>query len=132
MTQETNMQRSHAILLAAATVLGTSAASLPAQAAARAPEVTSTGVQIEQIRDRERWGGDRERWGGDWDRGHDGDNWRHRRHHRHHRDYDNGFSGFSFNFGFPQAYYQPYPRYYQPYRGYSDCFRTWDGQLICR
>ena len=34
----------------------------------------------------------------------------------------------------PAYYYPPAPAYYapQPYYGYGDCFRTWDGQLICR
>jgi hypothetical protein len=119
------MRRSFAVLLAAATAIGASAASFaPAQAASWAPQIT-TGGGIEQVRDRERWGGD-------WDRGHD-NGWRHhRRHHRHHRDDFGGFPGFSFSFGVPQAYYRPYHPYYQPYYGYGDCFRTWDGQLICR
>ena len=31
-----------------------------------------------------------------------------------------------------RQFYGAYPYYYQPYYGYGDCFRTWDGQLICR
>ena len=125
------MRPSLAILLAAATAITASAASFaPAQAAPVGPMPVAGDQQtgVELIRDRERWGGD-------WDRGHDNDGWRHhRRHHRHHRYYRDDFGsfpGFSFSFGFPQAYYQP-RRYYQPYYGYGDCFRTWDGQLICR
>ena len=117
------MRRSLAVLLAAATTM--SAASFaPVQAAPVAPLPAAADQQngILQVRDR--------------DRGYN-DGWRHRRHHRHHRhhhrDYNNfgAFPGFYFGFGFPQAYYQP-RRYYQPYYGYGDCFRTWDGQLICR
>ena len=32
-----------------------------------------------------------------------------------------------FYFGFPFAFR---PRYY-PYNGYGDCFRTWDGYVVC-
>jgi hypothetical protein len=121
MTQETKMRRSLAVLLAAATTMSASASFAPAQAAPRAPLATMNGAQIEQV-------------GGQWNPQREGGrrHYRHHRrhHHRHHNDFDN-FGGFYFGFGFPQAYYQP-RRYYQPYYGYGDCFRTWDGQLICR
>lgn len=122
------MRRTLAIL-AAATAIGASAATFaPAQAAPVGPmPVAGNQAGIDLVRDRERWGGD-------WDRGHDDNGWRyrHHRHHRHYRRDDFGaYPGFYFGFGFPQAYYQP-RRYYQPYSSYGDCFRTWDGQLICR
>ena len=116
------MRRSLAILFATATAIGASAAtsSLSQAAPMPAPALTGSGA-IEQVEDRY-WGG------GDWGHGHRRHHGHHR-HHRHHGDYDGygGGPGFSFNFGFPQAYYRPY--YTQPY--YGDCFRTWDGQLIC-
>jgi hypothetical protein len=119
------MRRSLAILMAAATVVAAAASFNPAQAAPLGPTplaVTQNGG-IEQIRDRRR---------GD-DRWRHGDRWRHsdrsRRHHRRHGAY---FSGFNFGFPFAYAPRAYYPRPYQPYYRYGDCFRTWDGQLICR
>jgi hypothetical protein len=116
------MRRSLATFMAAATAIAATATFIPAQAAPVSPTVLATvGIDsgsVQQIRD---WRRDDHRRGGD-------DNWRHRHHHRH----DNGGFSFPFYFGFPfapQAYYQ---RPYQPYYGYGDCFRTWDGQLICR
>ena len=123
------MRRSHAILFAAATAVMAATASLtPVQAAPVSPTpLAVVDVQnggIEQIRERRR--GDR--WRND-------DRWRHRdrgrRHHRH-RGHQNFFPGFAFGFPFAYAPRAYYPRPYQPYYRYGDCFRTWDGQLICR
>jgi hypothetical protein len=119
------MRRSLAILMAAATAIAASAATFtPSQAAPVSPTatvLTDQSAAIQQIRDRHR--GDR--WRGD-------DNWRYRHHRSHGR--DNSFPGFYFGFGAPfyapQAYYRR--PYYQPFNGYGDCFRTWDGQVICR
>jgi hypothetical protein len=111
------MRLSFATLLAAA-ALGAAAASIPsAQAAPLQPAFASDAAvgNVELVRDR---------------RGHDDDRWRNRHHRRHH--HNRRDRGFSFGFPYssvPQAYYG---RPYQPYYGYGDCFRTWDGQLICR
>ncbi len=121
------MRRSLAILMAAATAVTMTATLVPAQAApvGVTPTVLAgasadpTSVQQVDWRDHNRRRGN-DGWGND-------DNWRH---HRHHRRYDN--RGFSFSFGFPVAPQAYYRRPYQPYYGYGDCFRTWDGQLICR
>jgi len=124
--QEMNMRRSLAILLATAAAAAASAATLSVTQAAPlpAPAVTTGIGAVEPVRDRHWDGGD---WNnGDWNYGHR----RHHGHHGHHRDNYGVFPGFSFGFGYPQAYYRPH--YYQPYYGYGDCFRTWDGQLICR
>jgi len=48
-----------------------------------------------------------------------------RRHHRHH-----DFSSGGFYFGFPFSILPPYYSYHP--RSYGNCFRTWDGQLLCR
>jgi opacity protein-like surface antigen len=121
------MRRSLAILLAAATAVSASAATFTqAQAAPRSAPAVTTGAAVEQVRERHGHGGHR---------GHGGHHRGHGGHHGgHHRGHHNGFNsfdsfgvfpGFAFGFGFPQVYYQPY-------YGYGDCFRTWDGQLICR
>ena len=124
------MRRSRAILMAAATALAAATVSFTsAQAAPVGPtQLAVTDFQnggVEQIRERRR---------GD-DRWRHGDRWRHsdrgRRHHRRNGNYGPAFGfylGFPFNIA-PQAYYR---RPYQPYHRYGDCFRTWDGQLICR
>ena len=120
------MRRSLSIIAAAAIAVGASAASLSfAEAAMPRPASVSTSGEIIEI-------------GGRWDR----DRGRHHRFRdddgpnrgwRHHRR-QNRFGHYRrrhqpFYFGFPFAFR---PHYY-PYRNrYNDCFRTWDGQLICR
>lgn len=120
------MRRSLAILVAAATA-ASAMSFTPAQAAPVSPKpIAASALQhdgIEQVRERRH----RDRWRHD-------DGWRHRHHGRRHRDRDFFFPNhFAFGFGFPlyapRAYHR---RHYQPYYGYGDCFRTWDGQLICR
>jgi hypothetical protein len=123
MTQEIKMRRSLAILVVAATVAST-VSFVPAQAAPVIPKpITATALQngsIEQVREMRH----RDRW-------RDDDRWRHRHHRRHNRDFfpNQFYFGFGFPYYAPRAYYR---RHYQPYYGYGDCFRTWDGQLICR
>jgi hypothetical protein len=128
MTQETKMRRSLAILFAAATAVTAAATSFTsAQAAPVSPTLlAATALQsdgVEQVRHKR----GHDRWRHD-------DRWRHRdrgrRHHRHHG--ANVFPGFHFGFPFAYAPRAYYPRPYQPYARYGDCFRTWDGQLICR
>ena len=125
------MRRSLSIIAAAAiAVAGASAVSLSsapcgdAQAGARCDRHRPNGAVIE-VQGWENFHGDRHNAFRDdgWN-----DGWRHlRRHHRfgntatcrRHRQH---------HFGFPFAFR---PRYY-PYNSYGDCFRTWDGRLICR
>lgn len=122
------MRRSFSFLVAAAVIAAVSAASfVPAQAAAPrpAPAVTgSAGGAIIEVGGRwETFHGDRHNawrddgWGNDW-------RWRNR-HHRRNRHHGNFFPN-QFYFGFPFAFVQPY------HNRRNDCFRTWDGQLICR
>jgi hypothetical protein len=123
MTQETKMRRSLAILMAAAAALSVSATAFtPAQAAPIRAPMASADFQSAGIVQVDHRRGDRWR----------DDSWRNR-HHRRHRDRDFFPNQFYFGFGVPyyapRAYYRPR---YQPYYGAGDCFRTWDGQLICR
>jgi hypothetical protein len=120
------MRRSLSIIAAAAIAVGASAASLSStQAAMAVPTPVTTSGAIVEV------GGP----GGNWETFHgdrhnafrdDGWNngWRHHRRHRHH----SNFRRRHFYFGFPFAFR---PHFY-PYNSYRDCFRTWDGQLICR
>jgi hypothetical protein len=119
------MRRSLALFVAAATMLSASAVSFaPSQAAPVSPTPVATALAndgIEQVRERRGRGDDRWRHGNRWrDDG--------RRHHRHGRRHHQGFPGFFF--GFPYAF-PPQAHYRRHYYG-GDCFRTWDGQLICR
>jgi hypothetical protein len=122
--QESTMRRFLSLLAVAAIAVTSSAVSFaPAQAAApRLMPAAATTAEyagaIEQIRHRRRH---HEGWReGGW---HD-DRWRHRRHRR----YGRHFHPQPFYFGFPFAFAQPY----YPYHRGRNCFRTWDGQLICR
>ena len=96
-----------------------------------APGVTTGSGTIEQVRERHGHGGYGHHRGHGGGHYHGGGGHYYGGHHHGHHGFNNFgvFPGFAFSFGFPQAYYQPY---YQPYYGYGDCFRTWDGQLICR
>lgn len=127
------MRRSLSLLLAGALAVSLTAESMiPAQAAPRpAPIATDSADVIIKVAENfhgdrhnafrddgwnDNWRWKKKRWRQSrWDR----DDWRPRR-HRH------GFS--QFQYGFPFAFVQPYRRHN---RG-NDCFRTWDGQLICR
>jgi hypothetical protein len=119
------MRRPLSIIAAAAIIAGASAVSLSSTASATprlAPGATdTTNGAVIQVQSWENFHGDRHNAFRDdgWN-----DGWRPRRHlrnrhfsrHRRH------------HFGFPFAFR---PRFY-PYNSYGDCFRTWDGQLICR
>ena len=48
-----------------------------------------------------------------------------RRYHRYNRFYPRAH-----HFGFPFRYMRPYHSYHRGF--YGNCFRTWDGQLICQ
>jgi hypothetical protein len=65
-------------------------------------------------------GWDNDRWHGD-------DGWR----YRHYRHRDDFAPGFSFSIGTPYPYSRAYyhPRHY--YRD-RDCWRQWDGEIVCR
>lgn len=122
------MRRSISIIAAAAIAAGISAASFaPAQAAPISPPpVAQTDGAILQVQNWENFHGDRHNAFRDdgWDR----DRPRHRR-HRHQRN----FYPNQFYFGFPFGAMPPFYMPYRPHRQYyQDCFRTWDGQLICR
>ena len=97
------MKRPLSIALAAALVAGTLAMS--------APPAAAQGIEF-GVTNRS----------GEWHDGWRHDGWRHRRHRDHFA------PGFSFNFGvpFPHARYS----YYRPRE--RDCFRDWDGALVCR
>jgi len=121
MAGEEIMRRSISIIAAAAIAAGVSAASLaPVQSAPRPVSIATSGEgasAVELIRHRR----DRERhWRDDDGRRH----WRQNRHRRHNRH----FYPNQFYFGFPFAFAPPF----YPHRGYQNCFRTWDGQLLCR
>jgi hypothetical protein len=124
-TGDIEMRRSLSILAAAAIALGASVATLsPAMAAMPrlAPGATDTSSAIIQVQRWENFHGDRHNAFRDdgWDR----PRWRHQRRH-------NRFGHHRFRrheFGFPFAFR---PHFY-PYPSRRDCFRTWDGQLICR
>ena len=63
---------------------------------------------------------------GNWDNdGWHDDNRRYGRHYGHHRHHV--APGFSFNFGVPAS-----GAYYRPYYRDRDCWRDWDGALVCR
>jgi len=123
------MRRSLSIIAAAAIAVGASAASLsPTQAAMLTPAPVATGDAIVEV------GGP----GGNWETFHgdrhnafrdDGWNngWRHRRHNRF-RHHGNFRRHQPFYFGFPFAFVQPYHRYDRR----RDCFRTWEGYVVCR
>jgi hypothetical protein len=49
----------------------------------------------------------------------------HRRYHRYNRHYPRAR-----HFGYPFRYMPPYHSYHRG--SYGNCFRTWDGQLLCR
>jgi hypothetical protein len=98
---------------------------LPAEAAQRMPypaPLAQTDAII-QIGDWDYFHGDRHNAFRDdgWN-----DNRRFRRHHqrRHHA----RFHRRQFYFGFPFAFAPPF----YPHPGYRNCFRTWDGYLVCR
>ena len=122
------MRRSLGIIAAAAIALAASAASF-SPAAAGMPRLVPGAIDVTnnaiiQVQRWENFHGDRHNMfrDRDWDR----PRWRHRRHHRfgHHRFRRHD----PFYFGFPFAFR---PHFY-PYPSHRDCFRTWDGQLICR
>jgi hypothetical protein len=114
------MRRSLSIIAAAAIAVGASAASLSsAQAAMARPTPVATSDAIIQIQGWERHGDSHNAFRDDgWNNG-----WRHHRRHRHHSNFRRRH-----HFGFPFAFR---PHFY-PYNSYRDCFRAWDGQLICR
>lgn len=118
------MRRSLSIIAAAAIAVGASvASSAPAEAAKlmRLP-AAATPAQVGTIMEVNSPGhGDRHNAGRDdgWD-----DGWRYNRRNRHH----GNFRRNQFFFGFPFAFRPPM----HSYNRYDDCFRTWDGQLICR
>lgn len=127
------MKRSLTLAAAAMIVAASTALSFaPAEAAPLVPSpVAKSNGDILQVQRWENFHGDRHsifRDDNGWDRDR---RWRGRHHHnrrhaRHHRR--------NFYFGFPFALMPPYYSYHhQPHRRYyQDCFRTWDGQLICR
>jgi Ni/Co efflux regulator RcnB len=100
---ECNMKRPLSIALAAALVASTLAMSA-APTAAQGVEFGVTARSGE--------------WHDNWDR----DDWRWRHGHRRHH----VAPGFYFNFGIPHPRYS----YYRP--RHRDCFRDWDGTLVCR
>jgi hypothetical protein len=119
------MRRSLSILAAAAVVAGASAVSLtPAQAATPRPIqlVAEQKPMVDLITHRRWHDGEFHGWRNDED--YRPRNRHRRRHARRHRDRD----FYPFYFGFPFAFT---PHYY-PYRRGHNCFRTWDGYLVCR
>jgi hypothetical protein len=120
------MRRSLSIIAAAAIAVGVSvASSAPAEAAKlmRLPAAAAP-VQVGTIMEVNSPGhGDRHSVFRDdgWN-----NNWRYQRRNRY-RQHGN-FRRNGFYFGFPFAFR---PMYY-PYNSYGDCFRAWDGQVICR
>ena len=119
------MRRSLSIIAAAAIAVGASvASSAPAEAAKLMRLPAATPAQVGTIMEVNSPGhGDRHSVFRDdgWN-----DGWRQRRHPRfrqHRNFYPNGFY-----FGFPFAFRPPM----HSYNRYDDCFRTWDGPLICR
>jgi hypothetical protein len=118
------MRRSLSILAAAAIAVGAAAATLSsAQAATPLPAPVATSGDIIEV------GGRWENFHGDRHNAFRDDGWNRRHFRRYPRFRHHGYYPRRFHFGFPFAFR---PLYY-PYRSrYSDCFRTWDGQLICR
>jgi hypothetical protein len=108
--------------MAAAAIVAGAVSVTPVQASPKQAPAFGTGGASVELAGQGRWrDGDRR---GHW-RDRDRDRrWRHsnRRHHRQHH------HAAPFYFGFPFAFAPPY----YPYHGYQNCFRTWDGQLICR
>jgi hypothetical protein len=124
------MQRSLSIIAAAAIAVGASAASLsPTQAAPR-PAQVETSDSIIEIQNWENFHGDRHNSFRDDGWNDDGWNDGRRYHRRHHRFRNQGFHhNRPFYFGFPFAFR---PQYY-PYNNYHrDCFRTWEGYVVCQ
>jgi hypothetical protein len=122
------MRRSLSIIAAAAIAVGASAVSLsPTQAAMPRPAPVATdsvGGAIIQVGNWESFHGDRHNAFRDdgWNNG-----WRHRRQHRF-RHHGNFRRHQPFYFGFPFAFVQPYHRYNRRH----DCFRNWEGYVVCR
>ena len=125
------MRRSFVILAAAAIAVGASAVSLSSAgtAAPRPAQATigTDGSAIIQVDWESReWGHGgghnafRDDRNDNWNNG-----WSNRRHNRFR---NSRFRRDPFYFGFPFAFR---PQYY-PYRRRGDCFRTWDGYIVCR
>lgn len=125
------MRRSLPLIAAAAIVAASIATIAPAESAAKPvllPLVATSPAQhggaVELVQGG-RW--DNNGWGhGDRHNAFRDDRWRHHRRHRRH--HSRHFRPHPFFYGFPFAFVQPYHRH----RGYHNCFRTWDGQLLCR
>lgn len=119
------MRGSLSAFVAAAAIAGVAAISFPRAEAAQWPSFPAPAAQgggsIIQVGEWLYHGDTHNAWKEDgWN---DGRRYRDRRQFRRH-----AYRPRTFYFGFPFAFAPPY----YPYNRQRDCFRTWDGQLVCR